>query len=141
MASSGSLDKKEEYLLEEYKKESEALAASEAVGDTRVSQFMTVASSLVGALGIANILVPSLNNDNLSAITSSTPAESYFLAVAGLLVLLAYGWVTLVRLIRRNFVTDGHKIRRDRIRKYFAENHPGISKYLPYNPNEPPKDR
>jgi hypothetical protein len=144
MASSDSLDKKEEYLLEEYKKESEALAASEGVGDTRVSQFMTIASSLIGALGIANILVPALNNENLSAFTSSIPPESYFLAVAGLLVLLAFGFVTLVRLIHRNFVTDEHKIRRDRIRKYYAENYPDIVKYMPYDPTDPdekPKNR
>lgn len=141
MASSGSSEKIDEFLIEEYKKQTEGLAASEEVGDTRVSQFMTITSTLISAFGIANILSPTLNKDNPSAITSSMPSEIYVIALIGLFALLAFGRVTLVRIVHRNFVTDRHKINLGRIRKYFLAKDPKILAYLPYNPYEEPEDR
>jgi hypothetical protein len=143
MASRIGSDKVDEFLLEEFKNQSKAIDASEAVGDTRVTQFMTAASALTSALGIANILVPALKNDNgnLSAIMSSIPAESYLIALAGMFALLAYGWVTLARIIHRNRTTDEHKVKLDRIRKYFLEKKPDIIEYMPYNPYGPLKNR
>ena len=77
MASNGRHEKIDEFFFEEFKSEYEALAASEAVGDMRVSQFMTTASTLISAFGIANLLVPALENDNISAIATSIPARQY----------------------------------------------------------------
>lgn len=100
----------ESLLLEEYRYFTKSFWRSEELGENRVNFFITLSGfilTLLGAIATSGILL----GFNLSPI--------YFQLVC--FILWLFGWITLTRLIQRNYVSDEFKLGLDRIRKFFCQ--------------------
>ncbi len=115
-----------DFLLAEYSAASRNLSESEDVGDKRVTFFLTLTTSFIGALGI-------VSRFGHGPIGSQTNMLLFF----GLGALLLYGVVTFMRIIHRNLTSDNYKQKLNTIRRYFAERDIEITHYLPFDPFEP----
>jgi hypothetical protein len=109
-----------DFLLNEYRSHKESFWKSEELGERRVNFFITVVTAILAALAI--------REKGVIDYTGKVHSIFFYGCAASLL----YGWVTLVRLIRRNL--ESHKDLRaiGRIRHYFTEKNPEILKYLYY---------
>jgi hypothetical protein len=87
-------DAAKELLLEEYKAFSQSLENSEQAGETRVNWFIGIVTAGVG--GLAKIFADG----------KTTGWSLRVIVIAGVAGLLAFGCVTLCRLIKRNQRTD-----------------------------------
>ncbi len=97
-------------LLEDYRYRAAMMAESEKTGETRVNLFVVLMTFVCGAL--------------VGLVTSDKKlnAETEFLVViGGLGALLVFGWLTLLRLIKRNRSTDECKHSLDLIRQIFKD--------------------
>lgn len=108
------------FLLEEYKHLAESFLRNEELGERRFNFFIALTTAVIGAL----VAIPKVYDGEVD------PIFFFFVLVAVFL----FGVVTLVRIIRRNMVTDEYLRRLGRIRRYFADRDPKIQLYLPYPP-------
>jgi hypothetical protein len=103
-----------ELLLKEYDGLSESIWKNEATGETRVNWFIGIVTVGVGAL--------------LKLVSADHHPQRQMVGViviAGLLGLLAFGFVTLCRMIRRNKRTDDMIQSLDEIRQIFRDHFDG----------------
>lgn len=108
------------FLLEEYKHLAESFLHNEELGERRVNFFITLTTAVMGALvALSEALDGELD-----------PIFVFF----GLVAILLFGVVTLMRIIRRNLITHEYLRILGRIRRYFADRDPKIQLYLPYPP-------
>lgn len=101
-------------LLEDYRHRSALLLESEKAGETRVNLFITLVVLVVGGL--------------VSLVTSqqeSAAASVRLIVPCALAALLGFGWLTLLRLIKRNKSTDESKHALDMIRQMFKDHFDG----------------
>jgi 8-oxo-dGTP pyrophosphatase MutT (NUDIX family) len=85
-------------LLEEYRAATDSLWKNEQTGETRVNWLIgTVTATIGGLVALA------------SAEHCPRGAPLWATIIASLLALLVFGMITLLRIVRRNAVTDGHK--------------------------------
>lgn len=112
-----------ELLLEEYRYFADSFWKNEQTGETRVNWFIgIVTAASAGLVG----LTTSQNRPH---------GESLRLVfVAVLFALLAFGVITLFRIIKRNIVTDGYKLATDVIREVFSDHFDGDRILLHYSP-------
>lgn len=112
------------FLLEEYRYLTESFLRNEELGERRVNFFITLTTAVIG--GLAAIWKVSDGGVDPKLIGF------------GLVAVLLFGIITLVRIIRRNLVTDEYLRGLGRIRKYFADRDPKrdpeIQLFLPYPP-------
>jgi ADP-ribose pyrophosphatase YjhB (NUDIX family) len=97
-------------LLEDYRYRAEMMRQSETAGETRVNLFVVLMTVVSAAL--------------VSLVTSERQLgnpEKFIVEVAALGGLLVFGWLTLLRLIRRNKTTDDCKHSMDVIRQLFKD--------------------
>lgn len=107
------------FLLAEYKRHNEHFLYSEELGERRVNFFLTLVTAVVGALAIRE-----------EGILVDEKVDDLFFAALG--ALLIFGWVTLVRLIRRNLASTRELRAMGRLRRYFIDNDQSIETYLFY---------
>jgi hypothetical protein len=116
-----------EFMLAELANTTESFFKSEEDGERRVVFFLTLAA------GAGALLAFLLGKD-----ASYDPAVRYPSAIVVLLGLLAFGFVVLRRVIRRNAMTDDYKKKLIRVRKWFTPNEsdPRIA-YIAFDPFAP----
>ena len=110
----------EDFLLAEYRTMAESFWRNEEAGERRVNFLITLVTAVIGAI-IALV--------NQSDLTRETV---YFAALFALLALLIFGIVTLMRLIRRNRVTDEYKHAMDLVRSFFRGQDERLQGYEPF---------
>lgn len=113
----------DELLRAEFAQVGQSLLANEEQGEKRVTFFITLVTAAAGALGFFG--------DKMEF-----RPQWRMLAGAVLVALFFFGIQTLLRVIERNSLSDGLKLRLDRIRRYFAPSrvHHG---FLAFDPNFP----
>lgn len=113
--------KTEEFLLAEYRNLADSFWRNEDAGERRVNFFITLVTAVIGALVALATRSSDLGSDTVFAVT-----------VFALLALLAFGIVTLLRMIRRNRVTDEYKRAMARIRALFQAEDDRLREYEPF---------
>lgn len=107
------------FLVEDFKHWGESYFRNEASGDTRLSFFVGVIASVFAALGV----IASVNQRfDLGQVRD--------IGTAATLGLLAIGFLTLLRILRRNRVTDGYLHALNRIREHFVRDEALLRDYL-----------
>jgi dihydroneopterin triphosphate diphosphatase len=110
-------------LLAEHRYFSDSFWKNEQIGETRVNWFIGIVTA--GAAGLVS----------LSSSQSRPSGEPFRLILVGVLFgLLAFGFITLLRIIKRNIVTDGYKRDTDAIRELFSDHFDGDHILLNYSP-------
>jgi hypothetical protein len=113
-----------EFLIKEFEHTAEALLRNEEDGEKRAMFFMTLA----GATGTALAFL--LGKD------SALPPEARGRLLTGALsILLAVGYLTLLRIVQRNRASDRYKRALNRLRRYFV--HDARRVFLAFDPYEP----
>jgi 8-oxo-dGTP pyrophosphatase MutT (NUDIX family) len=112
-----------DFLLEEYRAVTDSLAKNELTGETRVNWLIGVVTAAVGGLvGLCSAKDP-LSIKWLCAIV-----------LASLFSLLIFGMITLLRIMKRNSVTDGFKQDIATIRQTMKDHFDGEHLLLYYRP-------
>jgi 4-hydroxybenzoate polyprenyltransferase len=110
-----------DFLIAEYKHFADSFWRSEETGEKRINFFITLVTAVISALVALSTAKESLGAENVFSIT-----------VFALAALLAFGVVTLLRMIKRNRSTDDYKDAMDAIRDQFRKLDPDALK--DYNP-------
>jgi len=110
LAAATSSEAAQALLLKDYDSLTQALAANETLGDTRLNFFVGLVTAVVAGL------VTLSSSDSTNAQVMSEPVTLF-----AVLALLALGIVVLFRIIHRNSVTDGYRKDLDRIRAIYRE--------------------
>ena len=134
MVQTGASDKRPssvQFLLAEYQSHKESFWKSEELGERRVNFFITLVTAVLTALAIRE----------KGIIDSCGKVSSIFLY--GCVASFIFGWVTLIRLVRRNLVSHKELRAVGRIRAYFTIMDPEISKHLLYESRDdvPQRDK
>lgn len=110
-------------LLEDFRSLSDSLWKNEQTGETRVNWFIGIVAAAAGGLfGLS------------SADHGPHGAQLRLMVIGSLLALLAFGIVTLLRIVKRNAVTDGFKKDFAAIREIFRDKLDGDQILLGYYP-------
>jgi len=115
-------------LMAEYNYCAEAFRQSESLGEKRVTTFLAVATVLISVVGLI-----AGEKGNAQRLLGAAPLP--------LAVLLFFGRMTFLRVVKRNLDTDGYKVAMGLVRKYFAERIAGADRYLFFDPNWLPGPR
>lgn len=117
-------------LLEEYKHLCESYLSNEELGERRVNFFLTLTTAVIAAIVAIQKGVISVVDGKVDPIL-----------FGGLVALLMFGIVTLMRIIRRNQATDRYLRGLAKLRKYFVTEGEA-AKYLVFNPyDEKPRHK
>jgi len=128
--SSDENDRLKSLLLEEYKHLCESYLSNEELGERRVTFFLTLTTAVIAAIVAIQKGVISVADGRVGPIL-----------VVGLVVLLMFGIVTLVRIIRRNERTDEYLQGLAKLRKYFVKEEKA-AECLVFNPyGKPPRHK
>jgi 8-oxo-dGTP pyrophosphatase MutT (NUDIX family) len=112
-----------ELLLEEYRYYTDSFWKSEQTGETRVNWFIGIVTAAAGGLV------------GLTSAERRPHGESLRLIfVTGLFALLAFGIITLFRVVKRNIASDTYKRATDVIREIFSDHFDGDHILLHYHP-------
>lgn len=104
-------DDVKELLLEDYKYFQDSFWKNEETGETRVRFYITLVTAVLAA--VATLLA--------SDADAFSDAQVLYITSTSLFALLLFGFITLLRIIKRNEVTDGYKKSMDEIRNRFKE--------------------
>lgn len=111
-----------DFLLAEYQSLTDSFWRNEESGEKRVNFFITLVTAVIAAL--------------VALVTSQEETfkkeNAYAIAVYALLALLSFGIITLLRMIRRNQVTDEYKQALGMIRGYFRNWDERLQNYRPF---------
>lgn len=119
------------FLEEEYNYYSNSFHKNEENGDKILNFFITISTAILGG-----IIVLITNYDHLLDLSDYI---TYFIAVA-LAVLITFGLLTLLRMLKRNENSDKYKIAMDKIRRAFSkELDPNETKYQLYHKKLAPR--
>jgi len=110
-----------DFLLAEYEYLGDCFWRNSEIGERRINFFVTLVTAAIAAL------VALVTGKQGSLRT----AEVHFIAIFALLTLLAFGIVTLLRMIRRNLVSDEYKQAMAMIRNHFRNLDERLSGYQP----------
>lgn len=127
MKASNDTDKSEaeakELLLEDYRYLADSFWKNEQVGETRVNWFIGIVAA--GAGGLVTLA---------SAEHGPSGGSLRLIIISSLIALLVFGVFTLLRIIKRNTVTDGYKTDRDAIRQILKDHFDSDHTLLYYQP-------
>ncbi len=110
-------------LLEDYRYFTDSYWKNEQTGETRVNWFIGIVTAAAGGL---------VGLTSAQHRPRGEPLRLIF--VASLFALLAFGIITLFRMMKRNIVTDGYKRATDVIREMFSDHFDGAHILLHYYP-------
>jgi 8-oxo-dGTP pyrophosphatase MutT (NUDIX family) len=119
-----------ELLLEDYRYLQESFWKNETLGETRVNFFITLVTAVMAAL--VTLLTSFLQKGSE---INDVPCFVFYVILFALILLLGVGIITLLRLIKRNTVTDGYKKDMDYIRSHFKDHFDSekiLEQYLPF---------
>jgi 8-oxo-dGTP pyrophosphatase MutT (NUDIX family) len=116
-------DATRELLLQDYRYLSDSFWKNEQTGETRVNWFIGIVTAAGGGL---------FGLTSAEHRPHGEPLRLIF--VASLFALLAFGVITLFRIVKRNIVTDGYKRGMDVIREAFVDHFDGEHVLLQYHP-------
>ena len=111
----------EKFLIAEYKHFSDSFWRNEEIGEKRLNFFITLVTAVITALVV------------LATKKGSTLFEVFEIARYALIALLFLGIVTLLRMLRRNRVTDEYKKAMDSIRCHFRDLDVRFKSYKPFD--------
>ncbi|UCE06820.1 MAG: DUF4040 domain-containing protein [bacterium] len=116
-----------DFLLEEYKYLADSFWKNEETGDKRVNFFITLVTAVIAALvALATSDKGYLEQETIRLLT-----------IFSLVSLLSFGIFTLLRMIRRNQVTDEYKTAMDSIRDIFRQfDYEKLKDYYPFGKNQ-----
>lgn len=117
-----------ELLLRELDYYGRAFWSNEEGGEKRVSVFLSLTAALIAVVGFLVGDVPELDRLLVPLIVA-------------LVILLLFGRVVLVRLIKRNLDSEGYKEAMAMARAWFVERYPGVEAYLYHQPLSPRRPR
>jgi hypothetical protein len=123
----GTHDRADRFLLEEYRRLASLFQSNEETGERRVSFFVTLTAAVMAAV--------------VTLLTRSSGPASLGLALAGLVILLLLGAMTLVRVVHRNRTTDRYKRGLNMIARHFAPEGSAVLASLLHNPYKAPEAR
>jgi len=112
----------EDFLLAEYRNLTDSFWRNEDAGERRVNFFITLVTAVISALVALATRATDLGSDMVFVIV--------FFALSAL---LAFGIVTLLRMLQRNRVTDGYKRAMAQIRTFFKEEDERLRAYEPFS--------
>lgn len=119
-----------QFLLEEYKYLVDSFWKNEETGEKRVHFFITLVTAVIAAL----VTLTTSDNAHLDR------EMIRLITIFSLFALLSFGIFTLLRMIRRNRVTDGYKAIIEKIRDRFRSlNSPLLENYYPFGKNHQPR--
>jgi len=120
-----------DYLRAEFDHVAESLLKNEEDGEKRASFFVTLTSAVGAALAFA-----------VGSPHGLPAAAGHPLVIAMLVVLLAMGYLTFVRIVSRNVASDRYKRRLNRVRRYFlaGADDPRLA-FVPFDPYKPESGR
>ena len=114
-----------EFLMADYKYLCDSFWKNEETGERRVQFFITLVTAVLAA--IATLLAKATTRDDYYSL--------YAISIFALFGLIVFGFVTLLRILKRNEVTDGYKRDLDEIRERFKDYFDGcgvLSGYMPF---------
>lgn len=115
-------DDTKDLLIQEYSHFADSLWKNEELGEKRATALFALAGILATLVG---------------AVISQKPGVEGWAAIASALaVLLLFGHVTFVRIIKRNIDADDYKEALALVRRWFVEKQPDIRSYLYFDPWE-----
>jgi hypothetical protein len=112
-----------ELLLEDYRYLADSFWKNEQTGETRVNWFIGIVTAVAGVLVTLATAEHGPSGGSLRLII-----------IAALFALLVFGIFTLLRIIKRNSVTDGYKQDRDAVRQIFKDHFDSDHTLLYYQP-------
>lgn len=118
VGSDGKSERSIQFLLEEYRQHVQAIGDSERTGETRVGFFFTITAAVFAALLF----------EERGLFSQSFWPRAEVCAV--LLAMLAFGQLTLARVVHRNLVTDREIESARKIRAYFLAAEPWLAGYF-----------
>lgn len=121
------------FLVAEYQRFANLFSQNEEAGDKRVNFFITRITAMIAAL--AALVEVSKRRDSLDEVALR------WIAVFALLLLLIFGVLTLLRIIKRNRVSDEYKGFMDAIRDHFQEWDDRLENYQPFGKSGKSKRR
>jgi 8-oxo-dGTP pyrophosphatase MutT (NUDIX family) len=117
----------DEFFLHDFAYLGQSLIANEEQGEKRVTFFITLVTAAVGALGF-------FGDKMEPRFAEPWPMVAAF-ALSGLSL---FGIQTMRRVVERNVVSDGLKLRMDRVRRFFTRVRPSAYRpFLSYDPDRP----
>jgi len=116
--SNGNYSNVKELLMEDYRYIGETLQNNEVVGESRINFFIGLVTAVVAALVAFSTSDMFKNIEPYSELKLSV---LLFIVLFALLSLLIIGILTLLRIVKRNFITDGLKQDLDNIRQRFND--------------------
>jgi hypothetical protein len=119
-----STDQFDQYMLSEFNHIADALLRNEEDGEKRAAFFVSFSGAVGGLLSFF-----------LGKKSGLEYWQGQLIVMGVLVVLFALGYVTFVRVVTRNVASDCHKLRLNKIRRYFLRS-PRNSKmaFAPFNP-------
>lgn len=111
-----------DFLLAEHEYLGDCFWRNSEVGERRVNFFITLVTAAIAAL----VGLTTSKQGGLRA------ADIYFISIFALLALLLFGIVTLLRMIRRNLVSDEYKQAMEMIRSHFRNLDERLQSYRPF---------
>jgi hypothetical protein len=108
------------FMLAEYQRHLDGFWRSEELGERRLNFFLTIVTAVLGAIALA------IDADVLLA---GRIDPLIFYALTAILLL---GLLTLARVVRRNLTSSAELRAAGRLRRYFVDRDPAISRYLYY---------
>ena len=118
-------------LLADHRQFSEMFLKNEQMGETRVNWFIGIVTAVSGAL------VALITKEKAPI----APPTMRWIVIAALVALLIFGFLTLLRMIKRNASTDGQKRALDNVRQTFQDHFdPGLALH-DYYPFRVPKKK
>ena len=115
------------FMLAEYNRHSGEFKWSEELGEKRVNFFITFVTAVIGALVALGVFLLD-EGRSLFLFYILCPISSFFI--------LLFGYVTLVRIVRRNLASHIELRAMGRIRRYFVDRDPPILQYVYYGPRD-----
>lgn len=108
------------FMLAEYQRHLEGFWRSEELGERRLSFFLTIVTAVLGAIAL-------VIDAEAALVGQIDPLIFYALGA-----ILLLGALTLARVVRRNLTSSAELRAAGRLRRYFVDRDPAISRYLYY---------
>lgn len=130
----------EEFLRQEYNSMNASLIENEQLGERRVQFLISLAGALITAGGLLSfsgiISISEIPNNSGDDKSVNLKLETFAIVMSLLLLLIIpFGFITLIRVINRNSYTDYFAWRLNKIRTYYVRTENDKNKeYLAFNP-------
>jgi hypothetical protein len=108
------------FMLAEYQRHIEGFYRSEELGERRLSFFLAIVTAVLGAMAL---LI------DVDRVRAGRIDPLIFVALGAILVL---GLLTLARIVRRNLASSAELRAAGRLRRFFVDRDPAITRYLYY---------